>query len=817
MEPSNQQQVTSNQQQVILPEEEEGIDIKKYIFLILYHWWWFAIAVFISLTIAYLINRYSQEVYSASCSVIVGEERSGTGTIEGVLDELSRLRNRRRKAVVENEISILKSYKMTRLALEDLDFYITYTAVGRRGIAETQLYQHSPFIVKYDTTETNLYNYPINILFLSNNEYRLIIDDRHDINKVMQFGEKFAHESFNFNLRLRDPDNYNFESNISKKYYFTFNDINSLSNYYQKALNVEVNDEKGTILTLSMQGFVDDQLADYLNRLMEVYIRANLEEKNITSENTIQFIDEQLSGIVDSLESTGLRLQQFRTTHKVIDLSKEGIFLFEKMQELQSEKAIYDIKTNYYNYLLDYVSNKNASGDLVAPSVVGIQDNLLNSIVAEINELNLQKRQMEFSASESSPQLALINSQIENAKEALKENLRSLIESNRIALENLNTRIAKIENDVQKLPGTERQMIDIQRKFTINDQIYTFMLEKRAEAGITRASNISDHKILDIARSENATTVKPKTSMNYLIALISGGAIPLALILLINFFNTRITDKKYLEESLKAPIIGNIGHNDRGTELPVTENPRSSLAESFRALRTNLQYILQEKKTGVIAVTSAVSNEGKTFCAVNLAGIIAISGKKTLLISLDLRKPKIHRIFNLNNTEGISTYLIGKSDYNNMIFETNIANLFVTTSGPIPPNPAELLGTEKMKTFIQKAKEDFEYIIIDTPPVAIVTDTLVLKDFLDSLIFVVRHNYSDKQVVELANSMYEKHLIKSLGVVVNDIQLKGYYGYSYRYGYGYGYGYSYSYRQAYYDEETKNQSLWYTFKKRFNL
>ncbi len=199
--------------------------------------------------------------------------------------------------------------------------------------------------------------------------------------------------------------------------------------------------------------------------------------------------------------------------------------------------------------------------------------------------------------------------------------------------------------------------------------------------------------------------------------------------------------------------------------MPVAENPRSSLAESFRALRTNLQYILKEKMNGVIAVTSAVSGEGKTFCAVNLACIVAMSGKKTLLIGLDLRKPKIHKIFNLENDEGLSTYLIGKTDYKSVIHETNINNLFVATSGPVPPNPAELIGTEKMKYFIQKAKEDFEYIIIDTPPVAIVTDTLVLKDLLDSLIFVVRHNYSDKQVVELANSIYEKHLIKSLGVV----------------------------------------------------
>lgn len=805
---------STQQLQQILPPEEEGIDIKKFIYLILSHWWLFGIALFISLTIAYLVNRYSQEVYSVNCSLIIGEEKSGVGTIEGVLDELSRLKNKKRKAVVENEISILKSYKMARLALEELDFKITYTAVGRREIAETQLYNDCPFEVIPDSSYTFLRGtYFLNII--SNDRYRLSIGE--EFQKEFEFGEYFENDATRFKIILRDPKEFNFTSNTSNKYYFTFNDINSLANFYQKALNVEVNDDKGAVLTLNMNGFVEDQLADYLNKLMEVYIRSNLEEKNITSENTIQFIDQQLGGIVDSLETTGLRLQQFRTTHKVIDLSKEGNFLFEKLQELQSDKAVYDIKTNYYNYLLEYITDKDATADLVAPSVVGIQDNLLNRIVAEINELNTQKRQMEFSSSEGSPQLALIDSQIRNARDVLKENLRSLIESNQIALDNLNGRIAKIEKEVQKLPGTERQMIDIQRKFAINDQIYTFLLEKRAEAGITRASNISDHKILDIARPENAIKVKPNTSMNYVIGLICGGGIPLVLILLVNFFNTRITDKKYLEENLKASIIGNIGHNDGGTELPVIENPRSSLAESFRALRTNLQYILKEKKTGVIAVTSAVSGEGKTFCAVNLACIIAMSGKKTLLMGLDLRKPKIHRIFSLDNSQGISTYLIGKTEYNSTIFKTNINNLSIAISGPVPPNPAELIGTEKMNSFIETAMKEFEYIIIDTPPVAIVTDTLLLKSLLDSLIFVVRHNYSEKQVVELANSLHEKHLLNSLGIVVNDIQLRGYYGYSYRYGYGYGYGYSYSYREAYYDEEAKRQGFLSSLKKRFNL
>jgi capsular exopolysaccharide synthesis family protein len=780
--------------QSYLPEEE-GIDIKKYIFLILNHWWWFAISVFVALTIAYLVNRYSQKIYQANCSLIIGDQGSQAGSIENMLDELSRVRNTKRKAIVENEISVLKSYKMARLALEELDFGITYTAVGRRGIAESQLYKQCPFIVLRDTSKPNLSGYPVNITILSNDKFRITIDEIYDINRELRFGEKFTSANFNFTLLLRDPATFNSGALASARYYFVFNSVNAQANQYRSALNVEVNDEKGSILTLSMKGFVREQVSDYLNKLSEVYVRSNLQEKNQASVNTIRFIDEQLRGIVDSLESTGLRLQQFRASNKVIDLSKEGSFLFTQMESLQSDKAILDLKSRYYDYLLQYINNRAEEGDVVAPSVVGIQDNLLNGLVSKLNELNMQKRSLSFSVQENSPQSLLINNQVDNTRKALQENLGSLIESNRISLRELNVRISKIDTEVQKLPVTERQMINIQRNFNINDQIYTFLLEKRAEAGISKASNISDHKILDTARPENAAMIKPNISLNYLIALVLGGAIPLSLLLLLEFFNTKITDRKYLENNLRAPIIGDIGHKEGTTEIPVTENPKSSLAESFRALRTNLQYMLTGPGAKVIAVSSAVSGEGKTFCAVNLACIFAITGKKTLLISLDLRRPKIHRIFNLDNTNGISTYLIGKVTQEEIIQGTNINYLYIANSGPMPPNPAELMGSEKMKEFIAHCRKNFDYILIDTPPAAIVTDAIALKDSIDVFVFVIRHNFTSNHVVQFINELYEKQTFRHIGVVVNDIVIRGYYGYSYRYGYGYGYGYSAQYSQ----------------------
>lgn len=792
----NQQESFKNTNQ-----EEEGIDLKKFSSLILSSWWWFAISIFLGLTTAYLINRYSQKTYRSTCTVIVGEEKR-SGSIDDILDELSKVRNKRRKAVVENEISILKSYKLARTAIEELDFQITYSIKGRRGIAINQIYHDSPFNVILTDGEYNRTNYPIDIVILGNNKYNLRINDEYAIDIEYEFGKKFEHNDFNFTIVLKDPENGSTLRNESNKYSFIIHDINSLALSYQKKLSVEVNDEKGSILALKLQGFVPNQLSDYLNKLSEIYIRYNLEERNRTATNTIDFIDSQLEGVIDSLEATSIRLQNFRSEHRVIDLTTEGKFLIDQLDQLHNEKALLEINERYFKYLLSYIQKKDEFTDIIAPSVVGIQDDLLNNLVLKLNELNSEKRNLSFSLNDKSPQTVFITQEINKSKKIIEENIKSLLESNKISLIDYNGRLALLEEQIKKLPKTERQLINIQREFNVNDQIYTFLLEKRAEAGITRASNTADHAILDVARPENAELVKPDRIMNFLMGIIFGMAIPGVIIILVEQINTRITDRRFLEKNLIPPVLGYIGHGTTDSELQVYENPNSSITESFRTLRTNLQFIMKDSSKKIIAVSSAISGEGKTFCSINLSCILAMAGKKTLLVNLDLRRPRIHKIFNLNNQIGISTYLINESSFDEVITNSNINNLFITTSGPIPPNPAELIDSNKMHEFISKARLEFDNIILDTPPIAIVSDTLAINSIIDSFLFVVRHNYSSKQVIEIANSLAKNKRIENIGVLVNDITLKGYYGYSYKTRYGYSYNY-----QNYYHEDTLKKGI----------
>ena len=693
MEPNNSQTIGIN--------NDETIDFKKYFFLILGHWWWFAISIFLSLTIAYLVNRYSQKIYSTKATIIISDGENATGSIESLLEDFTRTRNKKRKAVVENEISILKSYKLARLTLSELDFGITYVAVGRRNIAETQLYKNQPFDVIIDSSKTTYWGGKFDVTILNKTTYKLEIGD--NFSTKLKFGEDFVKTGIAFKIVLKDPENYSETLLNTNKYYFAINNIHAQANHYSAKLGVQVNDDKGSILTLTMTGFVPMQITDYLNKLCEVFIRSNLEEKNIASENTIKFIDTQLRGVVDSLEATGIRLQNFRSANRVIDISKEGTFLFERLRNLQSEKAALEIKARYFAYLLEYIEEKTDYSDVVAPSVIGVQDELLNNLVIELNRLNSEQRNLTYSVNSNSPQIKLLDARIINTQANLKENLTSLIKGNNLEIAGIEEQLKKFENEVHKLPATERQLIDIEREFTINDQIYTFLLEKRAEAGITRASNTSDHKILDTALPENTWLIKPKTSMNYTLGIVLGVFIPLILLIAFDFFNFRIQSKSSIENNSQVPILASIGHNEKVSELPIFNNPKSALAESFRGLRANLQFFLKQANCPVIAVTSTVSGEGKTFCANNLASILALAGYKTLLVSLDLRRPRVHRVFGINNSIGLSNYLIGQADYGEILKKSTFENLHIASAGPIPPNPSELIGSERMKEFIIKA------------------------------------------------------------------------------------------------------------------
>jgi tyrosine-protein kinase Etk/Wzc len=777
--------------------QEEPIDVRKFIITILRNWYWFAISIFVTYSIAFLINRYTDPVYSVSSTLLINDERRSTAEILiNVLDRTGARKN------VENEIAIIKSYRIASLTLRKLpEFDVSYYLLGT--IRKSIMYKSAPFKVITDSAGQNQKGVPVYITVLSNEKYLIDLDGSGKSKKEQKFGIPYIDQNYNFTLFYTNGQKTKFDP---EKYFFIINDKPNLARAYQGKLNISTNDKRGTVLALSTTGSDAQMESDYLNKLMEVYIQYGLDEKNRTAINTISFIDEQLSLVVDSLKRAEDKLQNFRLKNKVLDISSEGSSIMGRFEGIQSEKAQLDLKARYFKYLQEYIDKKKDFREVAAPSVMGIGDLLLNSLVSELSKLYSERSILVLSAQQGNPELTLINAKIQNNLDALRENIKEIISSNNIALAETNDRIEAIQKEIQQLPVTERGLLNIQREFKLNDQIYNFLLQKRADAAITKASNVADNKILDEAMVGNSVQIAPQYGRNKMIAIIIGILIPLSIIILIEYFNDKIIDPRDIEKITKVPVLGSIGHNDKFSEIPVADNPKSALAESFRALRTNLQYVLHEDNKKVICITSTLSGEGKTFCAVNLASIIAQSNKKTLLISLDLRKPKIHKVFNAQNDKGLSTFLIGKTDYDDIILKTNINNLFITPAGPVPPNPAELIETQKMKEFVDLVRKDFDIIVMDTPPIAIVTDALLLTRFSDAVVFVVRQNYSTHDVAHLVDDLHFKKGVPNIGILINDVKINSFYGYSRKYSYNYGYGneYSYGYIEDYY-EETPNK------------
>lgn len=775
---------------------DESMDLRRYLGLFLSNWYWFALFLFMAWLLAYGINNYSERIFSVSSSLLIKEDQGSDMTgVDKIIPSGDIFRSQQN---LQNEIGILKSFRVSHKVVKELpEFLVTIVELGRRGIAQSRHYKSAPFIVVFDTLARQRTGTKVNLTIRSEDQYSLEINGEKTTKEQYSFGERFYEAGFDFTIVKRDSGSLSFNPDRPNRFVFWFNKPESLANSYRNKLNIRPINEDATLINLSIYGVSPTQESDYLNKLMAVYQEQGVEYKNLTAEKTIEFIDNQLSKIADSLGNAETKLERFRLANKFVDLSSEGTSVKNNLEKFTLDRVSIMLQKQYYDYLAGYLRTRNESGEIISPSVMNITDELLVSLVGNLSSLQTQKKQLRFNISGDLPAINLIDSQIEDVRKALEENVRNNILSVERSLKDIDSRISDLEAELNKLPGTERRFITIQREFDLNNTVYTYMLEKRSEAGIAKASTVSGSRIIDYAEPFNASLISPKTRRNYLIALIVGLLIPGLYIFLVDQFHNKIFDRKDILKGTKAPIIGFIGHNTSKTELPVITKPGSALAESFRTIRTNLKYYLNGEQRAVISVTSTISGEGKTFMSLNLAAILATLGKKTLLVGVDLRKPRLNRVMNIESSVGLSNYLIGEAAYSEIISETGTKNLFFIPSGPVPPNPSELLESDRMREFMEKVRKDFEFIVLDTPPVGIVSDALLMGSFADINIFVIRQRFSFKNTLELIQNIYNRNDLKNLTIAVNDIHVSGYYGYGLRYGYGFyeGYGYSYGYGQ----------------------
>jgi tyrosine-protein kinase Etk/Wzc len=778
--------------------EDELIDIKALLSKAYQYWPLFALSLFLSLGYAYLYIRYYTEPhYNVVTTILIRPNEKISG-----FQEIDLFRQDKKKA---NEIAILKSYEMAYKTLQQLEFNVSYFHKGQ--VRDVELYQSAPFKVIIDTSfKRQAYNVPISINIISSNDYKLTIGKNTELKQTFSFGEPVILENLSITIVKTDKN-----LQVADYYYFKLHDPAHLAIRYRNKLQVTNSGGKeSSILELSTVGNNIQRECDYLNKLTEVYIQNGLDEKNRIASNTINFIDSQLESIALSLNNAETELESFRRTNKVMDISTAATSVFAKLNELEAEKAVLLLKDKYYHYILDYVNNNKDLTEVVAPATMGISDPLLNNLTLNLVELNREKSSLGRNTTGNNPFLNSLEIKIKNLKEALLENVKNIINGSRISLDDIEKRIAKLEKEVSDLPRNERELVGIQRRFNLNDHLYNYLLEKKAEAGIAKASNIPDNKVVEHARGFNAFQVGPKTNMIYSNALLIGLSIPIAFLFLRSYFNNKIQSKKSIEERTDIPVIGIVGHNDNLSNLAVLKNPKSVIAESFRSIRINLQYLAPDKEKKVICITSSISGEGKTFTSINLASIIAMSGKKTILIGADLRKPKIFEDFGLDNLSGLSTFLAGKHKLEQVLFKTEVEHLDVISAGPVPPNPGELILSNKLNVLLDELKLRYDYIIIDTPPIGLVSDCFILMKYSDINLYIVRHKYTEIKLLDKVNSFVTEGKISNMNIIINDL----YYNDS-KYGYGYSYDYGYAY--GYYEQDKPKNKLFVKIRQKIKL
>ena len=801
----------------------DDIDLMRYISLFISNWLWIGAALFLALGIAYLFNRYSQRAYNVKSTLLIKEQQT-TGAIANI-EQIFAGDIYNPRPNLDDEVAILQSYTLNYRVIEEMpETHVAYIPVARNGIQGQRTYKTSPFVIR-KLFEQQPEEVPLTIRFTGADSYTVQIDEEKLVqwseetgahieqqarneDQTYTLGQPFAEAGFNFVVEPRDSTRT--VTGEHNRWLVWFESLPELTNEYRENLHVDPVKEFASVFTLSFDGFSPEQGADYLNTLMEFYILQGVEWKNRAADNTINFIEVQLGLISDSLRLAENSMEDFRLNNRFVDLTLEGTLVLEKLERLEGEKNLLGLQMQYYEYLLDYLDARDEGESIISPSVMGITDPALVKLVEEMSVLQQQRRQVAFTVREDLPQVQLMDQKINDARAALRENVTSSINQLKLTRNTLNNRITVAEKELGNLPGTERRLIGIQRKFDLNNSVYTYLLERRAEAGIAKASQITDNRAIDRAIVHNSELIRPKSMKNYMVAILLGLLVPMALIVIFDLFNNKIIGRHDIEHLTKAPIIGYISHSEYHVEDPVAEKPGSTLAESFRAVRTSLAFYTGQTKCPVIVVSSPVSGEGKTFVSVNLATIISMMNKKVLIVGLDLRKPRVHAILKAGNGHGMSQYLSGNASFEDVIVPTQIDNLWFAPSGPVPPNPAELIGSPKMAEFIARARNEFDTVIIDTPPVGIVTDALLLSQLSNVTLFVVRQRYTTRGSVQMLDEIFRKGEMSNVSILVNDISTSGYYGYGLRYGYSLGYGQRYYDPGNYYTKGGGKSSGYYT-------
>ena len=793
--------------------KEENIDVKELLFKYLIHWPWFVGAVVACLIAAWVYLYVSTPVYNISATVLIKDDKKGgsAGMLSG-LESLGLDGMVSSSQNIDNEIEVLRSKTIAKEVVEDLGLYISYT--DEDEFPSRNMYKTSPVQVSLTPQEADLLEEPMIVEMMLQPQGSMDVTVKIDDDEYQKHFEKlpavFPTDKGTLAFFLtpdsvlsskRTLEETTASEKTTRNITATINKPLAVAKWCCKNMTIEPTSKTTSVAVISLKNSNVQRGKDFINKLLEMYNINTNNDKNEVAQKTAEFINERISIISKELGSTEKDLESFKRGAGITDLTSDAQIALTGSAEYEKKRVENQTQINLLQDLQKYMQNE---GYEVLPSNIGLQDLNLAAAINRYNDVLVERKRLLRTSTENNPTIINLDTSIGAMKENVQVSLDRVLRGLFITKADLDREASRYSRRISEAPGQEREFVSIARQQEIKAGLYLMLLQKREENAITLAATANNAKIIDDAIGDDAP-VSPKGKMIYLVALVLGVGIPVGVIYLLELTKFKIEGRSDVEKLTNVPIFGEIPLTDeKQGAIAVFENQNNLMSETFRNIRTNLQFMLENDKK-VILVTSTVSGEGKSFISANLAISLSLLGKKVIIVGLDIRKPGLNKVFNIPRKEvGITQYLANpEKNLMDLVQPSDVSkNLYILPGGTVPPNPTELLARDGLDKAIETLKKNFDYVILDTAPVGMVTDTLLIGRVADLSVYVCRADYTHKNEYTLINELAENNKLPKLCTVINGLDLKRrkygyyygygkygkYYGYGKRYGYGYGYG-----------------------------
>ena len=788
-------------------QSEEQVNIQELLFRYLIHWPWFVISIIICIACAWGYLRLTTPIYNISATVLIKDEKKGGGaSMSSDLEKMGLEGFVSSSSNVDNEIEVLRSKSLAREVVNNLGLFVTY--MDEDEFPSKELYHTSPVLVSLTHQEADK--------LPGRMEINMILQPTGALGVQITVGEKEYQKQFdklpavfptdegtvaffanNDTLSAVCPENITKERHITAFINRPF----SVLKEYVNSLSIAPTSKTTSVVVISLENTNTRRGRDYINKLLEMYnINAN-NDKNEVAQKTAEFIDERIGIISKELGSTEQDLENFKRSAGITDLSSEAQIALTGNAEYEKKRVENQTQINLVMDLQRYMKGNEYE---VLPSNIGLQDAASAGAIDRYNQMLVERKRLLRTSTENNPTIINLDTSIRAMRTNVQATLDATLKGLQITKEDLAREASRYSRRINDAPTQERQFVSIARQQEIKSGLYLMLLQKREENAITLAATANNAKIIVEALADD-NPISPKKMLVYLAALVLGVGLPVGVIYLIGLTKFKIEGRADVEKLTSLPVVGDIPLADEKTgSIAVFENQNNLMSETFRNVRTNLQFMLENGKN-VILVTSTISGEGKSFISANLAISLSLLGKKVVIVGLDIRKPGLNKVFNIPKKEhGITQYLTNTTaNLMDFVQPSDInKNLFILPGGTVPPNPTELLARGGLEKAIETLKANFDYVILDTAPVGMVTDTLLIGRVADLSVYVCRADYTHKAEFTLINELAENNKLPNLCIAINGLDLNNrkygyyygygkygkYYGYGKRYGYGYGYG-----------------------------